>query len=165
VGDHFDPLPLYKLADIVLSDPQSGACLDALSLEKPVIMLGAFFGSYDIVFSNGDGSKVIVKKKDIIPQAEDPGQLKSLIAKTINNPGKINERLLYLLFYHRDGKAGERAAEAILEGSKYPQLSMPEKFEKAIKEAPDETTRKNIILKKREYLSGKSLFGRLKRLF
>ena len=153
LGDYFDPLPLYKLADIILTD-SSGAFFDALLLEKPVIRLSVSSQNNGIDLLYGRDNSYSGVKSFSLPLTSRHEELKILIADKINKKPSLNESIKYSLFFKTDGCAGKRAAEAILNDRKYPAIPTLEKYERAIENAPDEKTRKYII-NKRNYFKNK----------
>jgi len=153
LGDYFDPQPLYKLADIVLVE-NSGAVYDALLLKKPVIMLGASLGNngYDIYDERDSNNKI--QKFEIVPSTNNPKELANLVKDNLDKISFLNDSLSRSLFFKTDGRAGRRAAEAILDDKKYPAIPVLKKYERAIKNAPDEET-KEFIINKRNYFVNK----------
>lgn len=147
LGDFFDPLVLYKVADIVITDV-SGALFDALLANKPIIMLGNSFRKYKVDILTQGKKDAPIEDSGIFPYTEDPEELDKLIQESVNKPISLKEEVMEELFYIRDGQAGKRIADAILDEKKYPLVPTLEKYEKAIKNAPGEEARKDIIDKK-----------------
>ena len=149
LGDFFDPLPLYKVADVVLTDV-SGAIFDAVLLEKPVIMLGNSLRKYRVDVLNPENSTASIEESGIIPYTEKPNEVEELIKRTIGQSIQIDEDALSKLFYKRDGLAGKRIANAILDEERFPLVSIDQKYDKAINKAPNEHIRQELECK-REY--------------
>ncbi len=148
LGDYFDPLPLYKVSDIVLTDV-SGSLFDAILLQKPILMLEAQRQYKVGILENGkDG----IAETGIVPYVKDPEHLDELIERNIDKPVKLDDKLMYSLYYLRDGKAGKRVADDIIEQSKTPPLSTIEKYDRAIERAPDQKNRQAVYELKNRYL-------------
>jgi len=153
LGDFFDPVILHKVADIVLTDV-SGALFDRLLIKKPVIMLVNSLLKYKVAILSPKQQSAPVEESGLFPYTENPDDVEVLIENNLYKNVSVNEDLLYSLFYKRDGLAGERIAEAILNDREYPAISTPEKYERAIENAPDEKSREFVITK-RNYLMKK----------
>lgn len=142
LGDYFDPLPLYKVSDIVLTDV-SGALFDAILTDRPVVMLGSTFGQYELsMLDNADEPSL---KAGNIPSAKDPVDLEDIISRNIGKPISLGEKLMHELYCLRDGNAGRRAADIIREDAGVSFLSTVEKYENAIRKLPDSEERSRII--------------------
>ena len=152
MGDNFDPLPLYKVADVVLSDT-SGAIFDALLIQKPLILLKSNPSKFKINIFGSEDNEIF--DLEILPYAERPSQLFKLIEENIRKPTCLDENLMYKLFYSRDGKAGKRIADIVCNKAKMPLNPTIEKYEVAIKNAPDEESRNRIISLRDRFLSVK----------
>lgn len=147
LGDFFDPLVLHKLADIVLTDV-SGALFDRLLIRKPVIMLSNSLIKYKVDILTPNNQDASVEYSGLFPYTVNPNDVEALIEENLNKNVQINGDLLHSLFYKRDGLAGERIANTVLNESGYPIVPILEKYERAIKNAPDEEIKRNIIEKK-----------------
>lgn len=153
LGDFFDPLVLHNIADIVLSDT-SGTLFDRLLIRKPVIMLVNSLLKYKVDILTPDNKDASVENSGLFPYTENPNYVEALIGENLNKNIQVSDDLLYSLFYMRDGLAGERIANTILDETKYPMVSTLDKYERAIGNAPDEDTKK-FIIEKRNYFKNK----------
>jgi len=153
LGDFFDPLVLHNIADIVLTDV-SGALFDRLLIRKPVIMLVNSLLTYKVDILSPKQQSAPIEESGLFPYTENPGDVEALIENNLHKNVSLSEELLYSLFYKRDGLAGERIANTVLNEQEYPEVSTLEKYEKAIENAPDEETKK-FIMGKRNYFVNK----------
>jgi len=145
LADNFDPLVLYKMADVVLADGVSGASFDAILAGKPVLSIDVSLDKYEVI--------KVDKDELFIPCVTSPGDLEASVENIIGVSNRISNRLLEHLLFIRDGKAGERAAKAIIENDQKPPLSQIEKFDRGIKNSPDFATKEEIEKKRDQYLS------------
>ncbi len=149
LGDYFDPLPLYKVADVVLTDT-SGALFDAILLNKPTIMLQSNMQYKVNIFGNG---VVSLSDTGIVPYTEDLTELKGLIKANISKAVQLDDDLMHKLYYQRDGKAGQRIAEHISENVNIPLISTSDKYKSALKKATDIKSKNRIVELKENYLN------------
>jgi len=143
LGDYVDPQVVYKLADLVLVE-NSGAIYDAILLDKPVIILGASLVNNGLDIHDSRETSSSITKYNLIPITFDPSGLEKLIKEHIFTKPVIDTSFKDSLFFKTDGHAGERAANVILDNEKFPAISAPEKYEIAIKNAPDEKTKEHL---------------------
>ncbi|MFC1590878.1 hypothetical protein ACFL42_05250 [Candidatus Omnitrophota bacterium] len=137
LGDHFDPLALYAIADIVLTDGISGAIFDAVSLSKRAVVINTGLDKYKTIdLLNGSLS---------IPCVTDPEELEGVIEDSFHSIVKPEEGDLNYLFNFRDGNAGLRAAQAVLKSNRDSIMTREEKFDRGIRNSPDEETTGKII--------------------
>lgn len=151
LGDFFDPLVLYKVADIILTDV-SGALFDSLLAKKPVVMLGNSIVKYKVDILDPERAGNPVERAGIFPYTENPDDVEKLIKKALQQKVSVSKKLLYSLFYKRDGQAGKRAADAIINNKKYPLVLTTEKYNRAIERASDSKQRKTILELKNHFL-------------
>lgn len=151
LGDFFDPLVLYKIADIVLTDA-SGALFDAMMVEKPVIMLSNSLLKYsvDVLTTNNQGAAV--EESGLFPYTENPEELEEVIKKTLSKQSSINDKILYELFYKRDGLASKRTADIMVNEVEYPLIPTLEKYDRAIERAAGQKDRQEINELKNRYI-------------
>jgi len=134
-GDYMSPLPLYKLADLIITDGVSGALFDSLIIKKPVIAIGTSLNEYNIDNIQQDHMN--------IPCVNDPDELDKAIEQTISGNAQLSEDALDHIFYYRDGNAGKRVADNIM-NSDATAMSSLEKYDRGIKYAPDKETQQYI---------------------
>ena len=146
-GDYYDPLPLYKVSDIVITDGVSGAAFDALLLDKPILTIGSSMENYGIEMNPGL-SKILKS----IPFIDGPTKLRESLEKIDKQSFILDQDIKYSLFFHQDGKAGERAAETIMDDKKYPHIPTVEKYDRALERASDPKQRKFIQNRKNDFL-------------
>lgn len=136
LGDYFDPLSLYKIADVILVDGVSGAFFDALLTKKRIIVLDISLDRYKWIKINTD--------KIHIPCVTRPEELENMIEGVFCPTMEMNERILGYLFNTRAGNAAERAVHAILGNEQIPALKTVEKYGRGIKNAPDARIKEEI---------------------
>jgi len=166
LGDYFNPIPLYKIADIVLAD-NSGTFFDAILVEKPVILLE--------VLHRNEGFKFMYKHDSLSQEksvtaniAKNPDELPDLIRRYIGRKMKMDQDLTYALFYHRDGNAGKRIAEIIRNSKEFPAIPVLKKYERALKIVDKDEEREFILSKRDMFLNhyqkdSPSNFGKVKK--
>lgn len=133
--DADDVLPLFKIADAVLSD-SSSAMLEAILVDRPLVILDVTAdteimrkhvesGEFDGIWYSGASTyhgSIEQRLKDKNPAAgevvAEPADLEMAIKKSLES-GHIykenNKKIRENLFAYNDGKCGERAAEIIKE--------------------------------------------------
>ena len=147
LSDYIDPQPLYKLADIVLVDnsENSGAVYDCLLLKKPLIVLGTSLEGGGYTIYNKIKGTCSVKISDLVPSIDNPNELEKLISENIGKEIHLDNNIIHSLFLKADGNAGKRAADIIMDETKYPMVPTIKKYERAIENAPDEEKKELII--------------------
>lgn len=148
-GDYMDPLILYKVSDVVLTDGVSGSTFDSLLIGKPTIALGLFpLSEYGIDIINGDESLQTIN----IPYITNPENISTEISRNIGKKVKLNDWLMEKFFYRLDGNAGQRIAEGISKRSISPPRPTLEKHEMALKVASDPEQRAFVENAKMQFL-------------
>lgn len=149
LGDFYDPLPLFKLCDIVLSD-NSGVVYEAILLGKPCIMLGCWLGGekYEIFETREGASFAATGSFEIVKSIGRPEELRGSIREVMKK-GPVIWNGVDLLFSKTDGNAGKRAAEIIMNDREYPSIPTLEKYSRAL-EVPRDENMKQYILKQRD---------------
>ncbi|MDO8523028.1 MAG: CDP-glycerol glycerophosphotransferase family protein [bacterium] len=129
-GPADDILPLFSLADVILSD-SSSASLEAILIDKPLVILDSVKNAENFQVTGHDGywisasqyysesiEQQIKKNEHSVCEVVDPGgNLSDAIEKALQlkfkhtaNRNSLRERL----FSYNDGKCGARAAETII---------------------------------------------------
>ncbi|MFA5197628.1 MAG: CDP-glycerol glycerophosphotransferase family protein [Patescibacteria group bacterium] len=144
LGDYFDPLPLYKVSNKIITDGMSGATFDAIMLGKTVLTIGSSVKNYGLN-ENKKSAANIFSFLDNVPLIENPKELKNALKQIKNKTLEIRPSIKEQIYFRCDGLAGERAAKAILDIERYPSSPMLEKFNRGINGVAD-SNQKNIIL-------------------
>jgi len=148
LGDNYDVLPLYKLANIVLVD--SGTVFDALFLNKSVIMLDSCLTNNGRKVVNIKDSEFSVDNLDFVVSIDSVDILQKTIKSNLNRLNLMGNKIAKELFYSDDGCAGKRAAAAILDEKRYPAIPVLKKYERAIENIPEGET-----IEERDYFVNK----------
>lgn len=151
LGDYIDPLAVYKIADIILTE-NSGAIYDALLLEKPVIILDASLGTDGHDIYDERDSNNVVQKSEIVPSTDNPKELECLVKDNIGKRPYLNDGLRQSLFFKTDGCAGKRAAEFIMNNKEYPAIPALEKYDRVLEYISDPKQRYIIQKEKNRFL-------------
>lgn len=157
LGDYFDSLPLYKVSDIVITDGISGATFDALSMDKKILTIGSSILNYGMEMKQDLFN--ILKR---VPFVEDPKKIREYLKKIVKENFLLDQGIKDLLFFPQDGKAGKRAAEAILDEKKYPSIPTLEKYNRAMRYISDPIQRQ-IVQEKRDYFIKKYYPGQIEK--
>ena len=136
-GDYMDPLVLYKISDLILTDGVSGSTFDALLLGKPSIMLGSSLEEYGIDIFENEVLSSDNKGQRLVEAVTTPRDLSRAIQNNLGKQIQLNEELQRQLFFKTDGKAGERIAKIVVKTDERPATSLLEKYDKALKLVSD----------------------------
>ena len=151
-GDYMDPLVLYRVSDLVLTDGVSGSTFDALLLGKPTITLGSSAEEYGIdIFENGTLSSNNSGQR-FLESVTIPNDLPRTIQNNLGKQIQLNEELKRQLFFKTDGKAGDRIAKIVVETDERPVTPLLEKYDNALKLVSDIKQRGIIEGSKNDFL-------------
>ncbi len=131
-GDETDILPIFKVADVVLSD-NSSAIFDAMLADKPLVLVDFLDTEYlDLTHKNRrqyrrgvntaltfSGSiEQEIKRDGRVITFSNPVDMRARIAEALEDKAYYRQerkKLVAELFSYNDGKCGERAAKMILD--------------------------------------------------
>ncbi|MCX5815344.1 MAG: CDP-glycerol glycerophosphotransferase family protein [Proteobacteria bacterium] len=151
-GDYMDPLVLYRLSDLVLTDGLSGSTFDALLLGKPTIMLGSSVEEYGIDIFENEILSSDNRGQRLVETVTIPKDLPRAIQNNLGKRIQLNEELERQLFFKTDGKSGERIAKIVVETDDRPVTPLLEKYDKALKLVSDIKQRGIIEGSKNDFL-------------
>ena len=148
LADYFDVLPLYKVSDIVITDGISGATFDALSIDKSILTVGSSVKDYGMESTVNRKNSILEK----IPFVDNPSNLRETLEKIAEISIVLDEETKKALFSCRDGKAGKRIAEIILDEEQYSASTMLEKYDRALEYISDSKVKGPIQGGKNQFL-------------